>query len=126
MQCAPFLRMRKRVIKLLREMFDNVNPEVEHCIVVGVDQRGQVLCASVIASGVRDGVLISPTEVFRSAILARAQAVYVAHNHPCGSLEATEDDWDATAKLVRGGVILGIRLEDHFIFTRRRHRALLG
>jgi DNA repair protein radC len=42
----------------------------------------------------------------------------VAHNHPSGSLEASQADKDVTNRLAEAGKLLGITLNDHIIVTK--------
>ncbi len=45
-------------------------------------------------------------------------SVIVAHNHPSGDSEPSEDDLIITKKLVESGKILGIEVLDHVIVTK--------
>ena len=62
--------------------------------------------------------LVHPREVFADAIADRAASIIVAHNHPSGSLEASQADKDVTSRLMGAGRLLGITLNDHIIVTK--------
>lgn len=61
--------------------------------------------------------VVSPQEVFREAILERATGIILAHNHPGGSPEPSEEDVSLTQKLVRAGELFEIRVLDHIIIS---------
>jgi len=60
---------------------------------------------------------VHPREVFADPITDRACAVVVAHNHPSGNLEPSDEDVDITKRLRQSGDILGIPVLDHLIFS---------
>jgi DNA repair protein RadC len=68
--------------------------------------------------------------VFRPAVLAAAASIIVAHNHPSGDPEPSEEDISITRRLVQVGELLGIGVLDHIIIASRgvvslRERGLL-
>lgn len=69
------------------------------------------------AVGSQTSVEVHPREVFKGAILAGAAAIAIAHNHPSGNCEPSENDRDVTARIGEAGELLGIPLLDHVIVT---------
>ena len=67
--------------------------------------------------GTLNHTLVHPREIFAHAIADRAASVIVAHNHPSGALEASQEDLDITKRLKSGAELLGIELKDHIIFS---------
>ena len=59
--------------------------------------------------------LVHPREVFAPAIEDRAASIIIAHNHPSGVLEVSEQDREVTKRIRQAGELLGIRLDDHLI-----------
>ncbi len=57
--------------------------------------------------------------IFQVGLNANAAAVIVAHNHPSGELEPSRHDLALTKKLVQGGRVLDIEVDDHCILTRK-------
>ena len=49
------------------------------------------------------------------AILSNSYCIIVAHNHPSGNTEPSEEDDIVTERLVKAGEILGIKVLDHII-----------
>lgn len=60
---------------------------------------------------------IVPADVFRAAILAGANTVILAHNHPSGNPTPSPEDVAVTERLQRGGKTIGIEVTDHVIIT---------
>lgn len=69
--------------------------------------------------------LVHPREVFAGALLDRAAAVIVAHNHPSGSVSPSGEDRAVTRSLVSAGEILGIRVLDHVVFAPGTYHSFL-
>jgi DNA repair protein RadC len=57
--------------------------------------------------------------VFADVIADRAASVILAHNHPSGELSPSEADLKIHRQLTEAGQILGIRVLDHVIVTRK-------
>ena len=63
--------------------------------------------------------------VFADAIADRAASIIVAHNHPSGSLEASQADREVTNRLRQAGELLGISLVDHIIITKDNFQSII-
>ena len=61
--------------------------------------------------------LVHPREVFALAIEDRAASIIIAHNHPSGMLDISEQDREVTRRIRQAGDIIGIRLDDHIIIA---------
>jgi DNA repair protein RadC len=58
--------------------------------------------------------------VFEPAVRNLAAQIILAHNHPSGDPEPSEDDLEMTKRLVESGKILGIEVIDHIIITKNK------
>jgi DNA repair protein RadC len=96
----------------------------EHCVVVLLDARNNVIGLNTVSIGTVSASLVHPREVFKPAILANASAVILAHNHPSGELDPSEHDVDLTKRLIEAGKLLGIELTDHLIICEGAHLSL--
>ena len=99
---VPFLR---RYRKRKQEMF----------IVISLDGAHQVICTRLVSVGLFNRTVIHPREVFADPITDRAVAVILAHNHPSGNLEPSNEDREVTSRMMQAGEILGISVLDHII-----------
>lgn len=70
-----------------------------------------------ISSGGIHGTVADPKLIFKAALDKRASCMVVAHNHPSGQLRPSEEDIRLTRKLVEGGRLLDIQVQDHLIVT---------
>ena len=87
----------------------------EHFKLILLNTRNRIIGLSTISIGTLTTSLVHPREVFKDAIVHSAASVVLAHNHPSGDPEPSEDDLKITKKLVESGKILGIEVIDHII-----------
>lgn len=109
------------VFALLRHY---ANKRQEHFLSITLNGANEVLATRVITIGLLDRTHVHPREVFADAITDRAANVIIAHNHPSGSLEPSEEDLSVTKRLIEAGALLGIPVLDHLIFTERGYLSL--
>ena len=91
----------------------------EHFVVILLNARHEALAVETVSIGSLNASIVHPREVFRPAILASAASIIVAHNHPSGDPEPSEEDLSITRRLAQVGEILGIGLLDHVVLARR-------
>ncbi len=114
---APLLDSPERVADLLREEFRN--EPVEHMRVLLVTTRRRLISVHSLSQGTLDTLLVHPREVFHPAIVKRASAIILAHNHPSGDPAPSEADVRVTRELLKAGQILKIEVLDHIILGQR-------
>jgi DNA repair protein RadC len=90
----------------------------EHFIIFFLDSRNQEIKREVVSIGSLNASLVHPREVFEPAVKNLAAQVILAHNHPSGDLEPSEDDLEINKRLVEAGKILGIEVIDHIIIAK--------
>lgn len=90
-----------------------------------LNSRYEVIRDEVISIGSLTANIVHPREVFRPAVEHGAVAVIIAHNHPSGSLEPTEEDIAVTGQLAAAGKLLGIDLLDHLIVANNDFKQIL-
>lgn len=88
-------------------------------VVLTLDGANRLIDNLIVFQGTLNQSLIHPREIFAKAIEDRAAAIILAHNHPSGNLEPSEEDKQITEKLKRAGELLGIITLDHLIVTSR-------
>ncbi len=117
------LELREKPVEVSspRRIFDFLRPygkkEQEHFIVLMVDGALKVKNLKVVTIGTINRTLVHPREVFAPAIENRATGIIIAHNHPSGNLEPSNEDLNTTQSLKNAGDILGIKVFDHVIFS---------
>lgn len=101
-----------------------VNPDYECLVVLLLNTRRRVKGHQLVSIGTMDTLLVSPSAVFRTAVVANAAAVILAHNHPSGDASPSEADIKVTRDLIRAGQLLKIEVLDHLILGHDRHVSL--
>ena len=92
--------------------------EVEKFFVLLLNTKNELMRMPVeVTSGTLNASLVHAREVFRRAVKEGAAAVLLAHNHPSGNSEPSQEDLAITKQLTEAGKILGIPVYDHIIFT---------
>jgi DNA repair protein RadC len=112
----------RRTIKSPGELFKDFNflfkdLAVEQFVVFVMSSAKVVQCVDIISTGLLNASLVHPREVFRAAIVGCGASIIVAHNHPSGNLEPSQEDITITRQIVEAGKIINIPVEDHLIFT---------
>lgn len=110
------------VYNLLKD--ELVNEKREHFIGLFIDAKGHLIAKEVIAIGTLTEAKIHPREVFYPAIRHKAASLIVVHNHPSGDPTPSKQDITLTEKLVEGGRLIGIPLNDHLIIAEQGYISL--
>lgn len=90
----------------------------EHFICVTLNGAHSIIKSHVITIGLINRTIVHPREVYRAAIIDRAAAIVVVHNHPSGNLEPSDEDCEITKVLKSAGDIIGIQMLDHIVISR--------
>lgn len=96
-------------------MEDYRHRERESVLLLMLDTRGKLLAEEEISQGTVDCSLVSPREIFMTALRRRAVSVILLHNHPSGDPTPSRDDILLTGRVKEAGELLGITLADHII-----------
>ncbi len=113
----------KKVADALRHMKAMPDDGKEHFGVFLLDAALRLLAYHPLATGTLTHTLVSPREVFASALRTLGcSRVILAHNHPSGSAEASKEDIALTRELLRAGRLLDVRVVDHVIVASGNHR----
>lgn len=109
---------------------DRVDQDKEHFWVFHLDCRNKIKLLELVSLGTLNSSLVHPREVFTRAVGERSAQIIIAHNHPSGEANPSEDDINLTKRLVKAGEILGIELLDHIVvssnsFTSLREKSLI-
>lgn len=116
-------RVKKNAITKPEEIVKYIRTEIEdyskeNFFVVSFDVRNRIIGIDKTSKGTLSASLVHPRETFESAIRRHAAQIIVAHNHPSGDAEPSEDDIRITKRLYEAGKIMGIELLDHIVITK--------
>ena len=96
------------------------DPERECLAVILLNTRRRAKGHQLISIGTLDTVLVSPTSVFRLAVMTSAASIVLAHQHPSGDQTPSEADIKVTRDLIRAGQLLKIEVVDHVVILSKR------
>jgi DNA repair protein RadC len=108
------------VVKVFQDLLsleDRIDRDKEHFYVCHLNTKSRIKLVEVVSIGTLNCSLVHPRETFRRAVCEGSAAIIVAHNHPSGEVEPSDEDTSVTKLLFEAGNILGIKLLDHVIFT---------
>jgi DNA repair protein RadC len=123
----PMISSPADVERLLRGRIAHLDRE--NFVVVLLNTKNEVIETSTVSVGTLGASLVHPREVFKPAVRASAASVILAHNHPSGKVEPSQEDREVTKRLGEAAGILGIEVLDHVIvgdgyFSMKEHGML--
>ena len=123
----PVISSPADVERLLRGRIANLDRE--NFVVVLLNTKNEVIETSTVSVGTLSASLVHPREVFKPAIRASAASVVLAHNHPSGKVEPSQEDREVTRRMGEAAGILGVEVLDHVIvgdgyFSMKEHGML--
>jgi DNA repair protein RadC len=100
---------------------DIAGKQQEYFVCISLNGANEVIEKRVVTIGLLDKSPVHPREVFADVITDRAASVIFVHNHPSGEIQPSEADLNVNAQLTETAKILGLRVLDHLIVTRKGH-----
>ena len=101
------------------ETLRHLERECVYCVML--DTRNRMIAEEEISRGTVNASVVSPREVFVTALKHRAVQIILVHNHPSGNPAPSSDDISSTSKIIETGKMIGIRLLDHIIIGDRKY-----
>jgi DNA repair protein RadC len=90
----------------------------EQFMLLCLNAAGRLIHSQVVAEGTVDAAHIYPREILKIALERGASAVILVHNHPSGTLKASDHDMNLTKLLSEICSQVGIAVHDHLIVSR--------
>jgi DNA repair protein RadC len=104
----------RQVFEFAREqLYADVDREQFHVLML--DSKNRLIGVNMVSQGCLSSSIVTPMCVFKAAIIANSPAIICTHPHPSGDPAPSREDRDCTARLVKAGTILGIRILDHIV-----------
>ena len=109
-----------------RDVYDIMQPVLgelshEEFWVIYLNNSNKVLQKQQLSKGGITGTLVDVRLVLKQALEVGATALVLCHNHPSGTLKASEADKKITQKLKTAGLTLDIKVLDHIIITEKAY-----
>ena len=93
----------------------------EEVHVLLLNSRLQPIGSKCVSSGGLSQTLVDVRCIMREAIVARATAIVLCHNHPSGNASPSRQDDQLTERVKQAADLLQIRLADHLIVADRTY-----
>ncbi len=106
-----------QAVEILRDCWEADMDICERFYVLLLNRANHVLGIKLVSMGGTSSCTVDPKIIFSSALISLASAVILAHNHPSGNTNPSENDKAITSKIVEGGKLLDIAVLDHIIIT---------
>ena len=117
---------RTKYIKSSQDLFRYFHPmlcdlNVEQCHVLMLNSKNGVIDSALIGSGGLTATTVDIRLVIREALMKRATAIALCHNHPSGNINPSRDDNELTKNLRDACKVMNIRFLDHIIVAGDRY-----
>ena|SRR5271165_531017 len=100
------------------ELKEYRNKKKEYLIAVMLNARHEIMGKEVISIGTLTASLAHPREIFAPLVEKGVAAFILAHNHPSGDPQPSEEDIRLTKRIQQCGNLMGIELVDHLILAK--------
>ena len=117
---------RTKYIKSSIDLFNYFHPmlcdiNIEQCHVLMLNSKNGVIDSTLIGSGGLTATTVDIRLVMREALMKRATAIALCHNHPSGNTSPSREDNDLTKNLRDACKVMNIRFLDHIIVAGDRY-----
>lgn len=102
--------------EVLKPLFPTDNTK-EHFIALYLGATNKPIGFDVISVGNLNSAVVHPREVFKGAIVSAANSIIIAHCHPSGEVDPSNEDIKITNVLKDAGKLLDIFVFDHLILS---------
>lgn len=82
-----------------------------------LNRANQVLGMVNLSKGGINATIVDIRIAFATALKGRASSIILAHNHPSGNINPSEQDLSLTKKFEKAGELLDIKVLDHLILS---------
>jgi len=112
----------RRVIAMSKDVYEYLHPlmcdlPTEECWVLLLNQASKLIDKVRISTGGLNATAVDVRCILREALLKRATAFALCHNHPSGNIRPSREDDLLTREVNRAAECMNIRLVDHVILT---------
>lgn len=109
----------KDAFTMLFPYLNGLSHEEFWCIFLS--RSNEVIAIENISKGGLHASVVDLKIIFKKALLHEACGIIIAHNHPSGSKNPSQEDLNTTQKIKSGAKQLDIQLLDHLIFYKNQY-----
>ena len=112
----------RRIIAMSKDVYEYLHPlmcdlPTEECWVLLLNQASKLIDKVRISTGGLNATAVDVRCILREALLKRATAFALCHNHPSGNIRPSREDDLLTREVNRAAECMNIRFVDHVILT---------
>ena len=96
---------------------DLASSDREQMVAIYLNTKNRAIGRQTVSIGTLNSTLVDPAMVFKGALLANAQALILAHNHPSGDTTPSPADDRVTERIAQAGRLLEVHLLDHVVLS---------
>ena len=115
----PFLQSSEEVMDYLDHSMRSLTYEAFRIIYLSV--KNEIINEETISIGTATEVPVTPRQIVERAVKNGAVSLVLAHNHPGGTADPSEEDREITRETVFVSGMLGLRLREHLIIAPDDH-----
>jgi len=97
----------------------------ENLVCVFLNNQSEVIANKVITIGTLNHTIFNPRDILRWALKLSAAGLIIAHNHPSGNPEPSNQDLNVTKKIIQAAKLVDIIIIDHIIIGKNRYFSFL-
>jgi DNA repair protein RadC len=118
-QQLPKISSSQDAFNILYHHFEDASTEEFHILLL--NRANKPIKTEMISSGGLVGTVADIRIIFKKALEIHAVNMIVAHNHPSGNLQPSQQDISLTKKLVEAGNIMDVQVLDHLIIAGKKY-----
>jgi DNA repair protein RadC len=108
--------------ELFEYLYHSMRDKRRECFkAIFLDAKNKVLATETLFEGTLTASSVYPREVVLASLHHNAAALIIAHNHPSGDPEPSEDDISLTRQLVFACRVMGITVHEHLVIGDNRY-----
>jgi DNA repair protein RadC len=116
-KAIPAITNSRDVNDFFHESVPFQDKNVEYFMVLCLDVKNQPIAVATPHIGGRSSSLVDAAVTLQAVLLAGGSAFIIAHNHPSGIAQPSEEDIELTKRLVKAAGAVGLHLLDHVVLT---------
>jgi len=114
--------IHKECVTSINEVIEYLNSyfkgkHYEEFVVIFLNNSNQILRIDSVSQGTVNEAKVYVRNIVKSCLEFNSTGIILVHNHPGGSLKASQSDIDITLKIKTACSYFNIRVLDHFIIT---------
>lgn len=118
------IQTAKQAADFIRQFYSDDIEIFESCFILLLNRNGVTQGFAKISQGGTAGTVIDVKIVAKYAVDSLCSGIILAHNHPSGNLNPSQQDILITKKIKEGLQLLDIDVLDHVILTATAHTSL--